>query len=397
VREKLNRSKTHHKRYSSEAGASFKGLLFGAVFIGCILAGVAYTFGYVVPPGYMGVRKIGMGPGKGFHEKGLAPGYHPGLPFFGYSVVYLVPETVQTLHMLQNSEGEKENTGAGLVVQTTDGVKVQVDVSLLTHFYRKPGVDGELKHGGPADLLQSTGLQKEHWFNRIRRDAEDELKRALGKLSRESFYNPFKREAQVEVAHAKMNERLAPFGVRVDHVLVRRFNYEEDKINDAIFRKNLQVQEERLNQTMRQLAEETAKLEKVSADYDAQIKTLQVQGESEVRIVRSRGDLFEQKQMAKGDLLVAKAKAEVDRLTQNVLANSAGAEIYVARELAPILGSLKGGVVQNLDPYDLEEWVKRLGVTGMFVPSQKGEKSPMVSKLLPQEEVAEVVVEGEGS
>jgi hypothetical protein len=116
-------------------------------------------------------------------------------------------------------------------------------------------------------------------------------------------------------------------------------------------------------------------------------------------VIRSRGELYEKKQVAKGDLLVAKARAEVDRLTQGVLANSIGAEIYVARELAPILGSLKGGVVQNLDPYDLEQWVKRLGVTEAVQRSRRVNKKqrsgePVVSRQ--KAETASVTVkEGE--
>jgi hypothetical protein len=34
----------------------------------------------------------------------------------------------------------------------------------------------------------------------------------------------------------------------------------------------------------------------------------------------------------------------------------------VARELAPILASLKGGIVTDIDPYDLGKWVDKLGV-----------------------------------
>ena len=37
-----------------------------------------------------------------------------------------------------------------------------------------------------------------------------------------------------------------------------------------------------------------------------------------------------------------------------------GSDTYVALQLAQLLGTLKGGVVSNLDPYDLDAWVKKL-------------------------------------
>jgi hypothetical protein len=57
--------------------------------------------------------------------------------------------------------------------------------------------------------------------------------------------------------------------------------------------------------------------------------------------------------------LVAEAKAAVDKMRSEVL-SKAGSDVYVALQLAQLLGTLKGGVVSNLDPYDLDMWVKKL-------------------------------------
>lgn len=347
---------------SKESGMMIRSMAAFICIAAVALTGIAYTFGYVVPPGMMGVRKIGAGPGKGFHKVALDPGYHPGLPFFGYSVVYLVPETVQVLHLHRDRSRYPEGFDA-LMVQTTDGVKVSVDISLFVRFYSAPGKMDKLEHGGPADLLQMTGLNSSDWMNRIWRDAQDELRRSLGELSTQDFYNPMAREKKLLIALAEMNRRLARFGIKVEDVLLRRYTYEEDVINDAIFSKNLQVQEEKLNSTLEKFADVTARLEETKAQLDAKIKTLQVAGQSKVQVLESEGQLYEKRKIAAGDKAVALAKAEVDRLTRDVLADSRGAEIYVARELAPILGSLKGGVVSGIDPFDLDRWVDRLGVT----------------------------------
>jgi regulator of protease activity HflC (stomatin/prohibitin superfamily) len=157
--------------------------------------------------------------------------------------------------------------------------------------------------------------------------------------------------------------RLAEFGIGLEAVLVRRYTYREGRIDKAIFDKNLQDQEERLNVAASKLSEAKALSEQVSAEMDAKIQTLKVEGENKARVVHSEGELYQTQKVAEGDLLVAKAAAEVDTLKANLLAKTEGTQTYVAKELAPLLGSLKGGVVSDLNPYDMDEWVKRLGLT----------------------------------
>lgn len=357
-----SRRRVVSKYQKAEQGLVIKSLLALAFTILIILGVLLYTFGYVVPPGMMGVRRIGFGPGQGYSEETLDPGYHWGVPFFGYSTVHLVPQTVQVLNFHRNPKLYPNSFGV-LDVQTTDGAKVLVDLTLLARFFKEAGVTEGLKHGGPSDLIKEVGLDQREWYNRIYRNADDELRRGLGKLSTAEFYNPFKREAQLEIALKGMNRDLARFGVKVEGVLLRRYTYDAEAINDAIFSKNLQDQEERLNATLSRLAEVSAELEQKRADYDAQIKTLFIEGESESKVIRSEGDLYEQTKEAEGDLLLAKAMAEVDRLRAGALAQSRGSQIYVARELAPILSSLKGGLVTKIDPYDLEQWSQKLGVS----------------------------------
>ena len=339
----------------SENGSSLKGILFLIILVGVVFLSVAYVFGRVVPPGKMGVRQITFGPYQGFSEQGLAPGYHWNIPF--YSRVHLLPETVQVFNLHRNIEKYPKSPGA-LEVQTTDGAIVDVDISILSRFHRSPTED----HTGPAELFTQIGTSPESWENHIRRTADDELRRALGKLETGEFYDPVKREEQVRKAHTAMIERLAPYGIAIESVLIRRYTYRAERIDTAIFEKNIQDQEERLNTVSSKLAEAQAQLEGVAAEWDAKIKTLRVDGDNKARVLRSEGDLYESEKVAEGDLLVATAQAEVDELRANALNQSLGSDLYVARELAPLLSSLKGGVVSNLDPYDLELWMKRLGI-----------------------------------
>ena len=108
-----------------------------------------------------------------------------------------------------------------------------------------------------------------------------------------------------------------------------------------------------------EFAEAQRDVNKVSADGDVAIKNLEKRGEGESQRIRSEGDLYRRRKLAEGDLLVAEAKAAVDKMRSDVLAD-VGSDVYVALQLAELVGTLKGGVVTDLDPYDVDNWVKRL-------------------------------------
>lgn len=326
-----------------------------------VFAILLYVFGYVVPPGTMGVRQIMIGPGQGFSRTALSPGYHFVLPY--YSTIHFVPKTLQVINLhREGGAGAQQTIGSYLEIQTSDRATVDVDISILSRFYPEPGTDGEQAHGGPADLLQSIGLTRDRWENHISRTVDDQLKRSLGSLETSQFYQPTDREPKLEVALRASNAILAKDGIKIEAILLRRYTYRADRIDTAIFQKNLQVQEQHLNTAASQFAAAQAEVEQVTAELEAEIQTLLVGGERKARVLRSEGDLYENKKKAEADLLVAKAHAEVDRLRAGALAQSVGAHIYVAREMAPLLGSLQGGVVADIDPYDVTKWIKRLGV-----------------------------------
>ena len=350
------------KKYFEQRGA-IQGALSLVFFLALAVLVVLYMFGTVVPPGTMGVRQIKFGPGQGFSTKGLPSGYHWSVP--GYSTVHIVPRTLQLIHF--NREGMQTGdltTFDVLEVQSADRATVDIDASILYRFYDAPALDaGKIAHGGPADLFR-LGTARESWLNEVRRRAEDQIKRNLGKLQTARFYQPEYREPLIEEARSNMNEALASSGIFVESILLRRFTYREDRIDNAIFQKNLQEQEERRNLAQSKFVEVEGGVKKIEAEKSAENETIKVQAESNARVIRSQGDLYESEKKAAGDLLVARSVAEVDRLKSEALAKSQGAAAYVGREVVPFLSSLKGGVVSDLDPYDLDAWGKKLGVAG---------------------------------
>lgn len=350
-------------KFLSQSLKSERGIVKGV--LGLLLLGVLafsaalYIFGYVIPPGMMGVRQITMGPGHGFSRRALEPGYHLVVPY--YSTIHFIPKTLQILNLHRDGE-EGASSGGALEIPTADRAIVDVDVSIMSRFFSEPGKEGELSHGGPADLVQNIGTTRERWENHIQRSVDDQLKRTLGSLETSEFYEPSKRDIQLATALTGANQILAKDGIKVEAILLRRYTYQAARIDEAIFQKNLQIQEQHLNTAASNFAEAQALVEQVTARLDAEITTKLVEGDNDARVLRSEGDLYEDKKRAEGDLLVAKANAEVDRLRAGALSQSAGANIFVAREMAPLLGSLRGGVVGDIDPYDITKWVKRLGV-----------------------------------
>lgn len=342
-------------RGPSEQGALLPALGTLMLIAAAVVVVVAFVFGTVVPVGHVGVRKIAFGPKQGLLAKSLKPGFHWTVP--GYSTVYRVPQTVRVLDFDRDVQANPSGFGS-LDVPTTDGTTVDIDVSILYRFSGSTGEREGITYGGPADLINNVGPTEVQWSKYLAQVADNELKRSLGSLSTVDFYDPKAREERVKNTEKTLRESLAPLGIQVESVLLRRYTYREE-IDQAIFKKNLQELESAFNKVAGDFAEAQRDVNKVAADGDVAIQNLDKQGISQAEQIRSEGDLYRRQKLAEGALLVAEAKAAVDKMRSEVL-SKAGSDVYVALQLAQLLGTLKGGVVSNLDPYDLDMWVKKL-------------------------------------
>jgi regulator of protease activity HflC (stomatin/prohibitin superfamily) len=340
---------------SHESGGVIQSLLVLLILVSIAAATVAYVFGVVVPVGSVGVRKIAFGPGQGLSAQVLKPGFHWTIP--GYSTIYEVPQTVRIIDFERDVKAYPASFGS-LDVPTVDGTTVNIDVAVLYRFYPEAGTDSFGAHGGAADLINQVGATEVQWGKYLSQISDNELKRSLSSLSTAEFYDPKAREERVKVAADNLRRRLAAVGVRLQGVLLRRYTY-RDEIDQAIFKKNLQELESAYNKVAGEFAEAQRDVNKVDSEGAVTIQNLAKQGGSEAEKIRSEGDLYRREKIAQGDLLVAEAMADVDRMRAEVLSKSGG-DVYVALQLAQLLGTLKGGVVSNVDPYDFDSWVKRL-------------------------------------
>ncbi|MDD7474400.1 MAG: SPFH domain-containing protein [Bdellovibrionota bacterium] len=334
---------------------SFKPFLIFISFIVIIVVTLSYVFGVVVYPGEVALRQINFGPKQGVQKKILDAGLVWNIPF--YSKIYKVPSVIQTLY-LTNNDKESKTTEGVLEVQTVDGSSIFADIYVLYQFINES--ENISKEQGAYNLLTQIGVSGDLWMQRIKTATINELKKSLGSLSTSEFYNPYKREKAVLEAQYKINDRLKKFGISVAGLLLGRYTYKEMRIDNAIFEKNIQDQEERLNTARKKLGEAQAKTTELEAKWDAKIKTLLVEAENDAKVIMSKADLYEGEKKAQGDLLVSKAIAESQKLKADALKQS-GADMYVTKELAPMVKSLKGGVVNGVDPYNLKTWMSKFG------------------------------------
>ncbi len=212
----------------------------------------------------------------------------------------------------------------------------------------------------PRELIDRFTTNVPTILEKFAQRAENELRQTLSQLSTSDYYNPKLREEATLDAHDRIAESVGQNGIELWGTLVRRYSYAEKKIDDQIFAKNLQDQIERLNSADSRLAAAKANTERERALWDAKIASLEVEGHSKVSVTESQGTLFESQRKAEGDLLVATARAEVDARRADALGQIAGADVYIARELAPLLKTLRGGVISDVDPYDIDAWILKL-------------------------------------
>lgn len=349
-------------------------------------------FGKVVPPDYIGVRRNsvsipGLGP-KGYQNKGLEAGLHltvPGIPglFPPLSSISLLPRGFQFVHF-----NPDHITGGlslpALSVPTKDGAIIKTDLTLVVRYFEEPekiaagGADEEVEtkgekigklqvplplqrkhsHGGPADLLNTFLGTQEQQLQTFKQIAEGKLRDFLGDLATTDFYNPELRERAALRARDAINETVNPYGMDVWAVLIHRYRYDEN-IDEQIFNKNIQEVTARLNAQATKLAEQQAITKDLLGTWQAKIEYLNSVVEEQIRAILAAGEAERATNEAKGNLALATAEAQVTEAKNKAL-SAANSRVFVAQEMAPLLGSLAGGVISGVDPYDVEGWMEKL-------------------------------------
>ena len=301
-----------------------------------------------VKPYEFGIKQVNIGIKRGVLEKVYTPGYWFVKPF-GMEKMHHFPRHLQVLDLtLTEKEPTKSPAHAyerAAKIQTSDGFFVDVDATIL---YRI--VD-------PYKLMTTLGPEKMYLVNGILPKAEPILKQALGELNIEDFYNSPLRTEKAEMARKKLDDELAPKGMKVEQVLIRYFKY-SDEIQKSIEAKKLQDQLVFKNQAEAKAFTEEAITKKVEQEGEMKVKVILQEGEAYKTEKKADQDLYTRQRAAEADLLVKTAEAEATQLKNSAM-QTPGQDRKIALEMAKTLEGLDtillpAGGANGVNPLDLE-------------------------------------------
>ncbi len=334
------------------ASARLAWLAISGLFI--LLVGYNSCTTYI-RPGELGVKQISWGISKGIEPRV----YDVGLHYVGAGEkMHRFPARVQVLELTSsNSETtadlEGHRTTAAINIQTSEGYTVRVDATVL---YRVADPLKVMQTIGPGNLFEDSAV--------IPRATQD-LRRALGELDAEDFYQGTKRMDKAADAQKALALELTDKGIEVLHVFVRRYVYDQ-RYQNAIEQRKIQDQTVFKNEAEAKAAIAAAAKNKIVAEGAAAALVEQSRGEAEVKKLDAQADLYRRTKAADGDLLIKLAEAQGTELENQAL-RAAGAENLVGLRMADALKGTELIVLPSdgdtgVNPLDLRTLLKRFDV-----------------------------------
>lgn len=316
--------------------------IIGVVFFGGIV--ILQTCFTYIRPNEVGIKQVKIGLNKGIQDTVYGPGQVFVKPFM--DKIHRFPQQLQVFDLTGNNSAN---------IQTSDGFFVDVEVTVL---YR---IDD------PLLLIKTLGPGQGYITQGISPKAVPYLKESLGELTTEDFYNSPLRVAKANQARDLLNEEMMTKGIRVEHVLVRYFQYSEE-IQRNIEEKKLQDQLVFRNISEGRAATEAAKIKKIQQEGEANVLVTLQEGEAYKVTKDAERDLYVRTKTAEADLLVQLAEATKSQL-ENEAMRALGADKAVALEMAEVLAGLDMVILpvggdNGMNPLDLSSLTKLFGVKG---------------------------------
>jgi regulator of protease activity HflC (stomatin/prohibitin superfamily) len=311
-----------------------------------------------VKPYEMGVKQVILGGEKGIRETVYGPGLHWVTP--GAERMHRFPSDLQVLEMADSpaevGEGADHRVVRAIKIQTSEGYTVSADVTVL---YRIENPYKVITQIGPGRLYEDSAV--------IPR-AEQVLRRTLGEMDADDFYKGDQRDKAVAQAQKLLIAELEPKGIKVTHVLLRQYRYDE-RYQQAIEQRKIQDQSVFKNIAEAEAAQAEAEKNRIIAEGQAKVQVELSRGDAEVAKLRSEAELYRRTKAAQGDLTVKLARAKGIEL-ENAALRGAGSENMVGLKMADVLSGTQVIVVPTdgeagVNPLDLNAALKRFDVKGM--------------------------------
>jgi regulator of protease activity HflC (stomatin/prohibitin superfamily) len=301
----------------------------------------------------VGVRQVYYGGSAGIKNDVYGPGLH--FITAGVERLHLFPHDLQILNFSDSSSevSQQFRSAPSIKIQTSDGYNVQLDVSVL---YRINDAYKVFNVAGPGRAFEDRLV--------IPR-ADRIMRKTLGELNSESFYQGPRRIEKSNAAHTMLAQELEPYGIQVDAVLVRRYVYDE-RYQQLIEGRKIKDQTVFLRQAETKSAVEQRKRDTAVAEGKANQEIELSRGRAEVQKLRAQADLYRRKRASEGKLLVELAEAKGTQL-ENTALQGAGSENMVGLKMADVLRGVKVLVlssdgVSGLNPLDLNSVLRKFEV-----------------------------------
>ncbi len=330
--------------------SKFAWICFAVLFVAYCGPSSCSTY---VPPNMVGVKQVYYGSSAGIKPELYGPGLH--FLAAGVERLHMFPHDIQLLNLSDSSsETSKQFRSApSIKIQTSDGYNVQLD---LTVVYRIKDAYKVFTEAGPGHAYEDRLV-----IPRVDRI----LRKTLGELNSEEFYQGPKRIQKSTDAHNALATELAPFGIQVDAVLVRNYTYDE-RYQQLIEGRTIKDQTVFRAQAEAKAAIEQRKRDTVVAEGKANQEIELERGRAEVQKLNAQADLYRRKRAAEGKLLVELAEAKGTSL-ENAALQGAGSENLVGLKMADVLRGVKVLVLSSdgkdgFNPLDIQTLLRKFEV-----------------------------------
>jgi regulator of protease activity HflC (stomatin/prohibitin superfamily) len=319
-----------------------------------IFVGACTTY---VAPNEVGIRESRLIPPQGINEE-VIPGGRirlllPAQTIHRFPTDLQVIEFADSLSEVRNVPSDRLRIEPSVEVNTSDGSKVSVDITVL---YRIVDAFTVMQQAGPGRLFET---------NAVIPKTIAALKKNLGEMVAEDFYDVHRRVEKQNAAQKQVAAELADKGIAIDQVLIRQYRYngeyqaqiEEKKIQDQLVFTRVSEAE---------AARELAKKQEIEATGRANVEIEKQRGEAEMTKIRADGETYGRKRVAEADLLVKLATARGTELENNAYRGT-GSSNLIGLEMAEVLKGLDVIVVPaggkgGMNPLDLDQALKMWGI-----------------------------------
>lgn len=302
-----------------------------------LIAGAWLTLKFLtidISAGMVGVRtqEYGILGKKGALKQDYGPGYHRDLGPIDSWVLF--DGTVQALEVTRESERGSKAGKDDVQVQSSDGYRVSVDVT----------VKYQIENGKAHKLYQDTGSGTKYAAT-VRNEAQQACMELFGQMATEDFYESEICRDNAGKVTAMLQSSVADNFVTVLDVLIRDVEFDPE-YEEKIRRKKLADQEVEVNKSMAKAAEmagvmqvveaETVRMvEVIKKEMEAELVRMEAETQREIAKIKadadkyatekqSDADLVEAQKGAEGELLIREVEAEGERL-RNMALSGGGA------------------------------------------------------------------------